>query len=120
MESDKFLPPPPSYDDLHNAEPQTQHKPGETEKHAKFAHHANNGKESLTFDLEQGEEDSEEEVERNQWGSKVEYILSMVGFCVGLGNVWRFPYICIRNGGGECRDGQRVEISLYLYQKRWR
>ncbi|XP_035824773.1 sodium- and chloride-dependent betaine transporter [Aplysia californica] len=37
---------------------------------------------------------------RDKWGRKAEYVLSMIGYCVGLGNVWRFPYVCIRNGGG--------------------
>ncbi|KAL8568605.1 hypothetical protein ACOMHN_006271 [Nucella lapillus] len=38
--------------------------------------------------------------ERSKWGSKQEYILSTLGYCVGVGNLWRFPYVCIRNGGG--------------------
>ena len=46
-------------------------------------------------------EDGNEKQTRHGWGSKSEYILSMVGYCVGLGNVWRFPYVCIRNGGGD-------------------
>ncbi|XP_048254664.1 sodium- and chloride-dependent GABA transporter 3-like [Haliotis rufescens] len=37
---------------------------------------------------------------RGRWGSQVEYLLSVVGFSVGFSNVLRFPYICIRNGGG--------------------
>ncbi|KAK6983711.1 sodium- and chloride-dependent glycine transporter 1 [Biomphalaria glabrata] len=37
---------------------------------------------------------------RHTWSRKTEYVLSIVGYCVGLGNVWRFPYVCIRNGGG--------------------
>lgn len=38
---------------------------------------------------------------RPAWNSKLQYILAQVGFSVGLGNVWRFPYLCQKNGGGE-------------------
>ncbi|XP_036373760.1 sodium-dependent neutral amino acid transporter B(0)AT2-like [Megalops cyprinoides] len=40
------------------------------------------------------------EDDRPAWNSKLQYILAQVGFSVGLGNVWRFPYLCQKNGGG--------------------
>ncbi len=50
------------------------------------------GKPDISPDLEDG---------RPAWNSKLQYILAQVGFSVGLGNVWRFPYLCQKNGGGE-------------------
>ena len=38
---------------------------------------------------------------RGEWGHKIEFILASIGLAVGLGNVWRFPYLCQKNGGGE-------------------
>ncbi|XP_075534834.1 sodium- and chloride-dependent glycine transporter 2-like [Dermacentor variabilis] len=38
--------------------------------------------------------------ERDQWGSKCTFLLSLIGMSVGMGNVWRFPYVVYDNGGG--------------------
>ncbi|XP_072549123.1 sodium-dependent neutral amino acid transporter B(0)AT2 [Salminus brasiliensis] len=47
-----------------------------------------------------GVESDEAGEDRPAWDSKLQYVLAQVGFSVGLGNVWRFPYLCHQNGGG--------------------
>ncbi|XP_047437780.1 sodium- and chloride-dependent GABA transporter 2-like isoform X1 [Mugil cephalus] len=39
-------------------------------------------------------------LDRGQWANKVEFLLAVAGTLVGLGNLWRFPYLCYKNGGG--------------------
>ncbi|XP_052808527.1 sodium- and chloride-dependent GABA transporter 1-like isoform X2 [Mya arenaria] len=43
---------------------------------------------------------SEESLERGTWGHPFEFILAIVGYSVAFGNLMRFPYLCMRNGGG--------------------
>ncbi|CAF4674338.1 unnamed protein product, partial [Rotaria socialis] len=42
----------------------------------------------------------EEEKDNHEWDNPLEFIFSLISNSVGLGNVWRFPYLAAKSGGG--------------------
>ena len=44
---------------------------------------------------------------RGVWSSKIGFVLAAAGSAIGLGNIWKFPYICGEHGGG-------AFVAIYL------
>ncbi|XP_008203185.1 sodium- and chloride-dependent transporter XTRP3 isoform X2 [Nasonia vitripennis] len=58
----------------------------------------NSGNGAASDALQQQPEPKQEN--RAEWSGKMQFFLSIIGYSVGLGNIWRFPYLCQQNGGG--------------------
>lgn len=80
---------------------QHQHFPPETGgMDSRASGTASNGETKPVYPVMEKEEE-EGTLERGHWNNKMEFVLSVAGEIIGLGNVWRFPYLCYKNGGGE-------------------
>lgn len=58
-------------------------------------------------------------LDRGQWANKLEFLLAVAGTLVGLGNLWRFPYLCYKNGGGKelLIEGNHSALALLLHSQ---
>ncbi|XP_002064575.3 sodium- and chloride-dependent GABA transporter ine isoform X1 [Drosophila willistoni] len=50
--------------------------------------------------LDMSDETANLKPRQQHWANKMQFVLACIGYSVGLGNVWRFPYMCYKSGGG--------------------
>lgn len=58
--------------------------------------------------------EDKQELDRPTWSRQIEFTLAGIGCAVGLGNIWRFPYLCYRSGGGEA-DACHYQKILFSF-----
>lgn len=61
--------------------------------------------------VSRGSAANDDDPDRAAWSGKMQFFLSIIGYSVGLGNIWRFPYLCQQNGGGTSKIIYRVNVD---------
>lgn len=67
--------------------------------------------EIISSKVEEGNASDREERGRDNWGRGIEFLLSCIAMSVGLGNVWRFPFVALDNGGGMLTLNFRIRLE---------
>lgn len=68
-----------------------------------------------SFGISENLEDSNLKPRRQHWENKMQFVLACVGYSVGLGNVWRFPYLCYMSGGGMYNMHFNIMIAKLIF-----
>ncbi|KAH3833324.1 hypothetical protein DPMN_106630 [Dreissena polymorpha] len=66
----------------------------------------------LTITSSESIDSGPENEERGNWRTKLEFVLSCLGYVIGLGNIWRFPFLVYRNGGGAFFFAYIIMVAL--------
>uniref|UniRef100_A0A8D8YQW5 Transporter n=1 Tax=Cacopsylla melanoneura TaxID=428564 RepID=A0A8D8YQW5_9HEMI len=66
-------------------------------------------------DTNSNNEGGRENENRAEWSNKMQFMLSIIGYSVGLGNIWRFPYLCQQNGGGRYH-ARGLIVFMFLFK----
>ncbi|XP_050710080.1 sodium-dependent nutrient amino acid transporter 1-like [Eriocheir sinensis] len=55
---------------------------------------------ATTEEQEAAKDTKNNEATRGKWKNKAEFLLSCISMSIGIGNIWRFPFVALENGGG--------------------
>lgn len=69
--------------------------------------------ENDSYDLSDADDDGNVKPRRQHWSSKMQFVLACIGYSVGLSNVWRFPYVMYKSGGGKKKPAAATDAPVH-------